>query len=227
MVKTQITPITKEEMSSLFEEIEKKDEYDYMLFLTLKTTGRRIGELYGIEDVKKIGRKVVGKRTIYIDGKPLTIDKTIPIYKKTNKWLYGVKLKDIDFEKGLMKVWVLKRRQYIQDETILLPEVVRIISGYVRKNRLTLNDHVFRRKGRSLRQIQNVMKKYGKDAGINHHVTVHNFRHYFITELKRKGWTNDKIMKLTGHKNAGTLSIYDHVLASDIKEDALEDLKDL
>lgn len=227
MVKTQIIPITKEEMSLLLSEIEAINEFDYMLFLTLKTTGRRIGELYGIEDVKKIGKKKIGTRTLYIDGKPLIVDKNILIYKKTNNWRYGVKLKDIDFEKGLMKVWVLKRRQYIQDETILLPEVVRVISGYARKNRLKLEDYVFRRKGRTLRQIQNVLKTYGKKAGVEHSISVHNFRHYFITELKRKGWPNDKIMKLTGHKTAATLSIYDHVLASDIKEDALEDLKDL
>lgn len=227
MVKGQIVPLNKEEMASLLAEMEKVNEYDYMLFLTLKTTGRRIGELYGIEDVKVIGRKKVGVRTIYIDGKPLTIDRNVPIYKKTNDWKFGVKLKDIDFDKANMKVWVLKRRQFIQDETILLPEVVRIIQGYVRKSRLTLNDYVFRKKGRSLRRIQYVLKTYSKRAGINHPVSVHNFRHYFITELKRKGWTNDKIMKLTGHKSAGTLSIYDHIVASDIREDALEDLRDL
>lgn len=222
-----ITPITKEEMVRLIEEVEKADEFDYMIYMVLKTTGRRIGELYGIEEVKVIGRRIVGKRIIYIEGKPVEIDKTVTRHKRTGDWLFGVRLKDIDFDSGTMKVWVLKRKKHIQDETILLPEVVRIIKSYVRKNHLTLDNYVFRRKGRSLRQIQHKMKSYAKKAKIDHHVSIHSFRHYFITELKRKGWPNDKIMKLTGHKSAGTLSIYDHVIAQDIREEALEDLKSL
>jgi len=214
-------------MFSLMGEIEKTDEFDYMLFTVLKTTGRRIGELYGIEETKQIKKKIVGKKIVYIEGKPVQVDRTIPIYKKTGKWLFGVKVKDLDLEKGLMKVWVLKRRQYIQDETILIPEAIRLLSSYIRKNRLKLEDFVFRKEGRTLRTIQNRIKSYAKKAGIEHHVTIHNFRHYFITELKRKGWTNDKIAKLTGHKSLVTLSIYDHVVASDLKEDVMGDLRGL
>ena len=137
-MKQQIVPLSKEEMSRLMEETEKADEFDYLLFYLLKTTGRRIGELYGIEDRKQIGRKKVGTRTVYIDGKPLEIDKSIPIYKKSGKWLYGVKVKDVDLDKGTMKVWVLKRRVYIQDETILTPEAIRMIKSYTNKNKLRL-----------------------------------------------------------------------------------------
>ena len=227
MVKGHPIPVSKEDMDLIMAEVEKTDEFDYMIFSTLKHTGRRIGELYGIEEVNQIEKKVVGKRTIYIDGKPIEIDRTIPKYKKTGRWLYGVKLKDINFEEGLMRVWVLKRRNYVQDETILTPELVRLISGYARKNRIKLDDFVFRKKKRSLRQIQNRIKMYAEKVGITDNISIHNFRHYFITELKRKGWTNDKIMKLTGHKSIGTLSIYDHVLASDIKEEAIEDIRNI
>jgi len=227
MTKTQIVPLSKEEMDRLMFEIEKSDDFDYMLFLTLKTTGRRIGELYGVEQKKFTGRKTIGHRTIYIDGKAMTIDRTIPQYKKLNNWLYGVKVKDVDLDRGIMKVWVLKRRQLVQDETILTPEVARIIRSYINRHRLKLEDHLFRRKGRGMRAIQKVIKRYAKKAKIDHPVTIHNFRHYFITELKRKGWTNDMIVKLTGHKTTKTLSIYDHIVAYDIREKALEDIKEL
>jgi hypothetical protein len=43
--------------------------------------------------------------------------------------------------------------------------------------------------------------------------------------LVRQGWSYDKIAKLTGHSSVGTLAAYDHSVASDIKEDALEALK--
>ena len=227
MTKQQIIPLTKEEMNRLMEETEKKDEFDYLLFYVLKTTGRRIGELYGIEGKKQTGRKKVGTRTVYIDGKPLEIDKSIPIYKKTGKWLYGVKVKDIDLDRGTLKVWVLKRRKYIQDETILTPEAVRLIRRYINKNRLRLEDHLFRKERRSLRQIQNMIKNYSSKAKIEHLVVLHNFRHYFITELRRKGWASEDIKVLTGHKSINSLSAYEHIVADDLKEKVLNDLKDL
>ncbi len=227
MTKQQIIPLTKEEMNRLMEEAEKKDEFDYLLFYVLKITGRRIGELYGIEEKKQVGRKKVGKRVVYIDGKPLEIDKSIPIYKKTGKWLYGVKVKDIDLTRGNMKVWVLKRRKYIQDETILTPEAIRLIRKYINKNRLRLEDYLFRKDKRSLRQIQNMIKYYSKKAKINHLVVLHNFRHYFVTELRRKGWASEDIKILTGHKSINSLSSYEHIVADDMRDKVLNDLKDL
>ena len=224
---TQTELLSKEEIALIIDEAERTDEFDYMLFLTLKTTGRRIGELYGVEEITEIGKKMVGKKIIYINGERTEVDKTAPIYKKSGHWIYGVKVKDIDLEKGTMKVYVLKRRQYIQDETILLPEVVRVISQYIKKNRLNLDDYVFRKKKRTMRQIQNRIKMYARKTGINKRVTIHNFRHYFITELKRRGWSDDKIIKLTGHRSAQVLRIYDHIVATDLREEAMESIRDL
>lgn len=226
-MKGQIIPLTKEEMDAIMHLIEQTDEFDFMFFSVLKTTGRRIGELYGIEEMERIGKKVVGKKEVYIDGEPVEVDKVIFKYKKTGKVLFGVKVKDIDFNKGMMKVWVLKRRQYVQDETILVPEAIRLISNYVRKNKLTLDDFLFRKPGRGYRQIENVIKTYAKKAGVKHNVSVHNFRHFFVTQLKIKGWDDTKIRKLTGHKSISSLSSYDHVLALDLKNEVLEDLKSL
>jgi len=224
-MKGQIVQLSKEEMQKLLAEIEKTDEFDYLLFKTLQTTGRRIGELYGIEEKKQIGRKKIGKRVVYIDGKALEIDKSLPVYKKTGKWIYGVKVKDIDLDKGTMKVWVLKRRKYIQDETILTPEIIRLMKSYISKNRIKLEDYLFR-KG-SIRNLQYKIKKYSEKAGITHPVVLHNFRHYFITELRRKGWTSEDIKVLTGHKSVSSLSTYEHIVADDMKGKILEDLKDL
>jgi integrase len=227
MVQTKTIPLSKEEMDAILLEAEKEDEFDYMFFLTLKTTGRRIGELYGVEDVKITHRKIVGKKRVYIHGKPYKVDRTAPAYKKLGTWSLGVQKKDIDLEKGTMRVWVLKRREQIQDETILSPEVIRLLDKYMRKNRLREEDYVFRKKGRIVRQLQNRLKLYAKRAGIEKPVKIHNFRHYFVTELKRQGWTNDEIIKLTGHKTSSVLAIYDHIVPTDIKEKVMGALKEL
>jgi len=136
---------------------------------------------------------------------------------------YQVQVKDIDFEKGIMMTQVLKRKRKVEKEAVLMPDVAVLLQRWIVKNKFKLDDYIFQKK--SKRQIQNLVIKYAKKAGIKHVVTFHNFRHYFVTALFRKGWSYDRIAKLTGHSTPGTLVHYDHAVASDIKEDALEALK--
>ena len=138
---------------------------------------------------------------------------------------YDVRVMDIDFDKGIMKTKVLKRKTKIEKEAILTSEVSMILRRYIAKNHFKLEDYVFRKV--SKRQIQNLVIKYAQKANISHKVTFHNMRHYFVTELIKKGWSYDKIAKLTGHSTPTTLVHYDHAVASDIKEDALEALRDI
>ncbi|HDK42833.1 MAG TPA: hypothetical protein ENG87_05605, partial [Candidatus Pacearchaeota archaeon] len=185
MPKTDIIPCTKEEMDKLIE-ASIDDDFYYMIFNVAKTTGRRLGELYGNQKKKEIGRKKIGKRIVYIDGKQTAIDVNRTIYKKIpNQWDGGVKVKDIDFDENLMKIWVLKRGKAIQDESILTNEVKKIIKHYILKNNLKENDYLFR--GKTYRAIQEAVTRYYKKGEINHKVSFHNFRHFFVTELKRKG----------------------------------------
>ena len=150
------------------------------------------------------------------------------VARKTGRRLgeyYEVKVSDIDAERGVMMTKVLKRRQKVFKEAILDEELLYLIKSYITKNKLQPEDYLFRKVG--YRQIQNRVASYAKKAGINHNVCFHNFRHYFVTELFKKGWTYDKIAKLTGHSSIGTLALYDHTVASDLQEKAREDIKDL
>jgi len=182
MVKTYPIPCNKEEIDKILEAA-SDNEFYYTLFMTAKTTGRRLGEYYSI------------------------------------------KVKDIDFDKKIMVTLVLKRKAYVQKEAILTDEIARLLKQYILRNHLKLEDYVFRKV--SMRMIQHAISSYAEKAGIPHRVSFHNFRHYFVTELVRKGWPYDKIAKLTGHSSVSTLVHYDHAVASDIKEDALEALKDM
>jgi hypothetical protein len=226
MPKSEIIPLTKEEMDKLMD-VSIENDFYYMFFLVAKTTGRRIGELYGNQKKVPVGRKIIGKKVEYDEnGKEVALSKTRVIYKRLpNEWEGGVQVKDIDLNTGMMRVWVLKRRKAMQDETILTKEALQTVKHYILRHKLKENDYLFRQK--SYRSIQAAVERYAKKAGINHKVSIHNFRHYFVTYLKKKGWTNDKISKLTGHKSVGSLSIYDHVVAKDIEQDAREDLKDI
>lgn len=150
------------------------------------------------------------------------------VAKKTGRRLgeyYDVQVKDIDFDKEIMMTKVLKQRKKVYKEAILNTELCNLLRRHIKKNNLMPNDYVFRQV--SYRSIQYAVKKYSRIAKIEHNVVFHNFRHYFITELFKKGWTYDKIAKLTGHTNVGTLAIYDHTVASDLSIKAREDIKDL
>lgn len=141
--------------------------------------------------------------------------------RKTGRRLgeyYEVKVKDIDFDRRVMVTKVLKRRKAVDREAILSDELTWMLRNYIRDEKLKLEDYVFRKTG--YRQIQNKVKTYAKKAEIPHNVSFHNFRHYFVTELLRKGWSYDKISKLTGHSSVGTLAVYDHIVASDIADEA-------
>jgi integrase/recombinase XerD len=150
------------------------------------------------------------------------------VAKKTGRRLgeyYDVQVKDVDYERMIMMTKVLKRRQRISKEAVLDNELINLIKGYVLKNKLKLDDYLFRKVG--YRQIQNRVNSYAKKAGIKHKVSFHNFRHYFVTELFKKGWTYDKIAKLTGHSSIGTLATYDHTVASDVASKARQDIMDI
>jgi len=220
MPKEQINPLNTEEMERLLD-ASMEDDFCHMLFVTARSTGRRLGEFYGVEAKIKIGEKNIGIKTAYdIKGNKIQVARTTPVYKKTNKWRFGVKVEDINFDEGIMKVWVLKRRKFEQDETVLPKECLRLIRQYVMKHKIGLTEHLFRKY--SYRQIQNKVKSFSKKAEIKKNVSFHNFRHYFISELARQGWSHDKIARVTGHKTISTLKIYDHVVAKDMKAELEE-----
>ena len=171
------------------------------------------------EEMDKIIEATIGNDFFYMLFK---------VARKTGRRLgeyYDVQVKDIDFDRKVMMTKVLKRRQKVMKEAILDNELIMLIKSYIQRNKLKLDDYLFRKVG--YRQIQNRIASYAKKAGVNHKVSFHNFRHYFVTELFKKGWTYDKISKLTGHSSVGTLAIYDHTIASDLGDKARIDIMDL
>jgi len=150
------------------------------------------------------------------------------VARKTGRRLgeyYDVQVKDIDFDREIMMTKVLKRRQKVMKEALLDEELSYLIRTYIARHKLKLEDYLFRKV--KYRQIQNKIAHYAVKAGIGHKVSFHNFRHYFVTELFKQGWTYDKIAKLTGHSSAGTLATYDHTIASDLGDKARQAMKNL
>jgi len=226
MPKTMPEPLEKEEMDSLLLSASNNLYYN-TLFQLAKNTGRRLGEFYGVEIKEKIGEKVVGRKKVYSqEGNQIEVDKKRNIMKYSGKFEYGLKVKDIVFQNdgtAIMRTWVLKRRNYIQDESQLDKDLTRLVDSYIKKSKLKSEDYLFRTK--TYRAIQNAVTQYGKKAGIKKKVTFHSFRHYFITHLLKKGWTYPQVAKMTGHKAVASIGSYDHVLSSDLKDKLKKDME--
>jgi integrase/recombinase XerD len=148
--------------------------------------------------------------------------------RKTGRRLgeyYEIQVKDIDFERKVVMTKILKRRKRVLKEALLDEELTELLKRYIKINNLKPEDFIFKKVHR--RTIQYAIVSYGKKAKINHKISFHNFRHYLITELFKKGYDYSQIAKLTGHSSISTLSIYDSSIASDVREMFSKDLKDL
>jgi integrase len=169
------------------------------------------------EEMDKLVEAAIGDDFVYMLFK---------VARKTGRRLgeyYDVQVKDLDFERKVMMTKVLKRRAKVLKEALLDDELVYLLKKYTTK--MKLDDYVFRKV--KYRQIQNKVTTYAKRAKIPHKVSFHNFRHYFITELARKGYSHSDIAKLTGHSTVGVIATYDHTIASDIRDRAIKDIKDI
>jgi len=150
------------------------------------------------------------------------------VAKKTGRRLgeyYDIQVKDIDWERKTMMTKVLKRRRRIEKEALLDDELIGLLKRFIQKEKLKLDDYLFKKY--SYRHIQNRVTYYAKKAGIEHPVSFHNFRHYLITGLIKEGFSYDQVAKITGHSSVGTISVYDHSIASDIRDKALSAMQNL
>ncbi len=80
---------------------------------------------------------------------------------------------------------------------------------------LFTNDKGYRLRTRSL---QNVVKKWAKNAGLPADVSPHTLRHSFATHLLDAGADLKSVQQLLGHESLATTQIYTHVSIERLKE---------
>jgi len=133
--------------------------------------------------------------------------------------IVSIRKMDIDFENKLIFLPVEKRRKKIIKAVFIDDRTLELIREWIKMNNFADNDYIFRH--RSIRQLERVVQKYAKIAGITKYVCLHSFRHYFITWCRLKErMSYEEIRKITGHADVKTLSIYDRTEIFDIEEKA-------
>jgi len=131
---------------------------------------------------------------------------------------FFIKVEDIDFPNKSFTTEVLKGKRRVRAPAILRDDIAILLKNYILTKGLKPNDYVFQEVSR--RQIQYTIKKYAKRANVPHNVSFHNFRHYFVTSLRKQNWNYQDIAKLTGHSSSNTLYHYDHSTIDDVKQAA-------
>lgn len=220
--------LTKEEMDRLINVV-GGDLFFTTFYKILKFTGRRTGEIVGTERNKKL---TGGIRLKDIDFEKNQLRTYI---LKTKKRKLQVECSDCDKKfpyiykfcpicQGQLPQIDKTNLKYDVSEEIIIPikqEAMDILKVYIDQRRPKFNENNFLFRKYSLSYLKKKIKKDCKQASIEKKFSLHGFRHYFITQCKRAGLTNEEIGLWTGHKNVATLNIYNRMLPKDVEDKIL------
>ena len=134
--------------------------------------------------------------------------------KKEGVWRGGIKKRDVDFKAKRLWVYTLKQRKYARREVLL--DEASIILLQTKTTSMGLDDFVFH--DISYRQIQRLPLKYARLAHIEKNVSPHSFRHFFITDMWRRGVDIVALQHLAGHRNIIGTTNYLHVATDDVEK---------
>ena len=196
--------LTMDEIKSLVDVLNKREYHQKYadMVIVLALTGMRYGELSALQ-MKNIDFQ---NNKIEITGNFDSVNKIKTLPKTTNS------IRTIKASKTVMEA--------IQRQIARLSE---------RFQPLSSDDYIFCferwNQPTTIACFIQILKKYGKEAGIDKNLTSHIFRHSHISFLAESGLPIKSIMDRVGHSNAKmTLEIYSHTTQD--MEDKLVDKLD-
>ena len=127
-----------------------------------------------------------------------------------------VNLKKVDLNLNEKSGWV-RRGKGNKDRIVTISEnLCQELKEYLERN--PENEFLFsKNKPLTPRNIQKIIQKTSRKAGIQKKVTPHTLRHSFATHLLESGTDIRVIQELLGHSNLSTTQLYTHVSQEQIR----------
>lgn len=207
----QVEFLEKEELKRLFAALQKeKNELsrlrDSAILHFLFSTGLRISEAASLkQDSLNIDR---GEFTVRGKGNKLRVVFLSDEAKETLK-KYLAKRKDNN------KALFIGHSTIGQKQSNKIEKEIESQGFKINKNE---DNNKKKLEGLTVRQIQRIIKKYCRLAGIVKKVTPHTLRHSFATDLLQSGADIRSVQAMLGHSSITTTQIYTHVTNQGLKE---------
>ncbi|MFW6037955.1 MAG: site-specific tyrosine recombinase/integron integrase [Candidatus Saliniplasma sp.] len=131
--------------------------------------------------------------------------------------LTNLKIQDIDFEEGMITI-----RSGKGDKDRVVPldadtlDLIEFYKAGAEEGTLILSE---RGDSLSTRQVERIVKKYAKKAGLKKNVYPHMLRHSFAVHCLKAGMNLRSVQKMLGHSSLTTTQIYLDLTGEDIKQD--------
>jgi integrase/recombinase XerD len=123
--------------------------------------------------------------------------------------LVNLKKEDILLDSGFIKIYGKGGKERVVPIPDFLKEKLKEYMDSIKGERLF---------NISARQVERLIKKYAKLAGITKKVTPHVLRHSLATMLLSKGVDIRYIQEILGHSSLSVTQIYTHVVPTKLKE---------
>jgi tyrosine recombinase XerC len=130
--------------------------------------------------------------------------------------LVGLKIQDVDFIGGVIKVLGKGKKERI----VPIGDIaIAAIRAYLEKRKKQQEALFLNKSGKRItdRGIRNIVGKYIRMASIKRGVSCHTLRHSFATHLLNRGADLRSVQELLGHVNLSTTQIYTHLTTDRLK----------
>lgn len=132
--------------------------------------------------------------------------------------LINLKIKDLNFHE---KIGSVRQGKGKKDRIFNIPEfILEDLKSHIVLQEKNKKEYLFTgpKEKLSERNLQKIISKAAKRAGINKEVHCHTLRHSFATHLLENGTDIRKIQELLGHSDLSTTQIYTHISREELKK---------
>lgn len=140
--------------------------------------------------------------------------------------LVNIRVNDLDLD--ACKIFIYKGKGN-KDRYILFPASFRLaLKSYLEAR----PDNIYLFESRlnqpyTVRRIQQIVRVYTDQAGLNRSVHPHLLRHQMLTFLTSQGISDAKIQLISGHENRKSLELYQHLSLDSVEKEYQRAVRDL